>query len=176
MRLLLLLPLVYVTAVLQTALGDILRVGHVTPDLLGLLAVVWLLVTPGRRAFLVAGLIGLVADLISPGRLGLATGSLLLIGYALTQLRGKLGFDHFAWQLLAVWLATTALALSLAAGTWLLAEPSLPLTTLLARAFGVGAYTTGVGVPVLMILGWTREPSRKNGFLLAVQPAPDARR
>ena len=75
MRLLLLLPLVYVTAVLQTSLGDALRVGRVAPDLLGLLAVVWLLVTPGRRAFLVAGLIGLVADLISPGQLGLATGS-----------------------------------------------------------------------------------------------------
>ena len=158
MRFLLLPPVLYLAAVLQTSLADTISVGHVAPDLLALLAVIWLLVTPGRRAFLVAGLIGLVADLISPGRLGLGMASFMLVGYGLTRLRTRLGLEHLAWQLPAVWLATTALAVSLATGTWLFGQAPLPLATLLVRALGVGAYTTGVSVPLLMIIGWTREP------------------
>ena len=158
MRFLLLLPILYLTAVLQTSLCDALSVGHVTPDLLALLAVTWLLVTPGRRAFLVAGLVGLVADMISPGRLGLGMASFLLVGYALTRLRTKLRLDHLGWQVPAVWFSTTALALSLATGTWLSGEALLPPSTLFVRALGVGAYTTGVSIPLLMIIGWIREP------------------
>ncbi len=167
MRFLLLLPILYLTAVLQTSLADVLSVGHVMPDLLALLAVIWVLVTPGRRAFLVAGIIGLVADLISPGRPGLATASFLLVGHGLTGLRAKLGLDRVAWQLPAVWLSTTVLGLSLAVGTWVLGQTSAPLITVLVRALGVGAYTAGVSLPLLMIIGWIREPFRRNAFQLA---------
>jgi rod shape-determining protein MreD len=141
-------------------------VGHVTPDLLALLAVIWLLVTPGR-ALLVAGAIGLVVDLISPGRLGIATASFLLVGYGLTRLRTKLDLDHLAWQVPVVWLATTALAVTLALGGRLLGQTPVPLATLFVRALGVGAYTTGVSLPLLMILGWIREPFRRNALQLA---------
>ena len=167
MRFFVLLPILYLTAVLQTSLADALSVGHVAPDLLALLAVIWLLVSPGRRAFLVAGLIGLVVDLISPGRPGIAAASFLLVGYGLTRLRTKLDLDQLAWHVPAVWLATTTLAVMLALGGWLLGQTSVPLTTLLVRAFGVGAYTTGVSLPLLMIIGWIREPFRRNAAQLA---------
>ena len=168
MRYLLLPPILYLTAVLQTSLADVLGVGHVTPDLLALLAVLWLLVTPGRRAFLVAGLIGLVVDLISPGRMGIAAASFLLVGYGLTRLRAKLDLEHLARQVPIVCLATTALSVTLALGGWLLGQTSVPLATLLVRALGVGVYTTGVSLPLLMIIGWIREPFRRHATQLAV--------
>ena len=58
-------------------------------DLLALLAVVWLLTASGTRAFLVAGAIALVGDLIAPGRLGLGFGWMLLVGYGVTQVRAR---------------------------------------------------------------------------------------
>ena len=160
MRLLLLLPIVYATAVVGTSLGDLVCVGHVAPDLLALVAVTWLLLSPGRRAFLLAGAIGLVADLISPGRVGLGMACFLIVGYALTRLRARFRLDHLVWQVAAVGLATTALAVSLASGRWLLGETAVPLGTLWARALGVGVYTTGVSLPLLMVVGWIREPAR----------------
>jgi len=160
MRRILILPMVYATAVLETSLADVMRVGHVAPDLLALLAVVCVLRTPGRQALPVAGAIGLAADLISPGRLGLGVACFLLVGYALTRLRTKLPLDFFAGQVLAVGVATTLLAAALATGQWLFGEALVSLSTLLVRAVGAGIYTAGVSVPLWMILGWLREPRR----------------
>ena len=38
---------VYVAAVIETSLADALRIGHVAPDLLALLALMWPLTTRG---------------------------------------------------------------------------------------------------------------------------------
>ena len=148
------------STVLETSLADAIRVGHVAPDLLALVAVIWILMTPGRRVFLVAGAIGLAGDLISPGRPGVGMALFLLVGYGLTRLRTKLQLEHLVCQVLCVGLATALLATGQAIGCWALGETAVPLPTLLARALGVGAYTAGVSVPLWMVIGWIREPRR----------------
>lgn len=167
MRLLLLVPFVYAAAVLQTSLADAISVGHVTPDLMALLAVIWILVATGRRTFLVAGAIGLAADLISPGHLGLGMASFLLVGYGLARLRTKLDIEHLVGQVFCVGAATTVLATSQAIGSSLSGETAVPLATLLVRALGVGLYTAGMSVPLLMLIGWIREPFRARRKKLA---------
>jgi len=167
MRLLLLLPILYVAAVLETSLPDAIAVGRVAPDFLALLAAVWVLVTPGRRTFLTAGVIGLAADLLAPGRVGLGMACFLVVGYALTRLREKFRLDHVVWQVLTVCVAVTVLEAGLATGRWLLGETPVARSTLFARAVGVGIYTTGVSLPLLMILGWVREPFRTRRTKLA---------
>ena len=70
MSLVLLIPAVYLVAVLETSLAPWIEVRHVVPDLFALLAVVWLL-RPGRqRGLLVAAAVGLACDLTSAGPLG----------------------------------------------------------------------------------------------------------
>jgi cell shape-determining protein MreD len=158
MRWILLLPILYLVAVLETSLADVLRVGSVGPDLLTLLALAWVLLGGGPRAFLVAGAIGMVGDLVAPGRPGVGMALLLGIGYGATRLRTRLPLDHPAWQLVVVWIGTTLFALGLALSNWLSGEMPVALTTLLVRGLGVGAYTAGVAVPVLLLAGWIREP------------------
>jgi len=160
MRLLFLLPIVYATAIIETSLADVIRVGHVAPDLLAMVAMIWLLLVPGPRAFVGAGAIGLASDLIAPGRVGLAMACFLLVGYAAGRLRARLQPDHLVSRVLAVWLGVTALAVSLAIGRWLLGEAPVALSTLLLRALGVGIYTAGVSLPFLMVIGWIQEPFR----------------
>ena len=41
MRILILLPFIYIAGVLETSLGDVLQVGYVGPDWMGLLAIGW---------------------------------------------------------------------------------------------------------------------------------------
>ena len=161
MRLFLLLPILYAAAVLETSLADVIQVGHVTPDLLAMIAILWVLLAAGPRTFLVAGAIGLVADLIAPGRVGLGLACYLLVGYAVYRLRARFLPDHPLWQVATVWVAVSVLASGLAIGRWLLAETSLPPGVLLGRAAGVGVYTAGASLPVLMIIHWIREPSRE---------------
>ena len=160
MRFLLLAAILYAAAVLETSLGDVIQVGHVTPDLLAMIAVIWVLLVAGPRAFLAAGAIGLVADLIAPGRVGPAVVCFMLVGYAVNRLRTKLPPDQLLGQVATVWAAVTVLTVSLAVGRWLLGETPVGLGTLLGRAAGVGVYTAGVSLPVLMIVGWVREPFR----------------
>ena len=159
MQYVLLLPILYLAAALETSLGGVVRVGRATPDLLALVAVVWLLTVGGPRGFLVAGAIGLVGDLIAPGRVGLGMASFLLVGYVLSRLHTKLPLDHLVVRVAIVFAAVTLTTLGTGCGRWLTGEPALPATMLFARAVGVGVYTAGVSLPVLMVLGWIG-PSR----------------
>jgi len=166
-RLFLLLPILYAAAVLETSLADVLQVGHVAPDLLAMIAIVWVLLAAGPRAFLIAGAIGLLADLIAPGRVGPGLACYLLVGYAVGRLRTRFLPDHPVGQVATVWVAVSVLASGLAIGRWLLGETSLAPGLLLGRAVGVGVYTAGVSLPVLMIVHWIREPSRAREKRLA---------
>ena len=80
MHLLILIPIVYIAAVAETSLVDVMRIGDVAPDLLALVALVWLVTVAGPRAFLVAGAVALLGDLIAPGRVGVGTAWMLLVG------------------------------------------------------------------------------------------------
>jgi cell shape-determining protein MreD len=162
MRFLILTLIVYIAAVAETSLVDVMRVGSVTPDLLALVAVVWVLTAAGPRAFLVAGAIALMGDLIAPGRPGVGMAWMLLVGYGITRLRarfqGATDGRGFVWQVPCVWAAVTVWAAAVGLTGRLLGDVSLPWPTLLARAAGVGVYTAGVSLPVLMVVGWFREP------------------
>jgi rod shape-determining protein MreD len=158
MRLVVLIPIVYLAAVFQTSLVEAIRIGRVEPDLLAMTALVWLLVAAGPRGFLAAGLIGLVADLLSPGRLGLGLACYLVVGYALVRLRTRVGLESVSAQLAAVWGGATLLALGQAVGRWLLGEPGQTLPASLAGAIGVGVYTAALSLPVLMVVSWIRQP------------------
>jgi hypothetical protein len=167
MRPVLLFLTVYLVAVAETSLVDVMRVGNVTPDLLALVAVVWLLTVAGPRAFLIAGAIALVGDLIAPGRLGVGTAWMLLVGYGITCLRARLqgatdgrGFTgaQLLWQVPMVAAAVTVWAAAVGLSGRLLGDIWLPLSTILTRAAGVGIYTAGAALPVLMVVGWVREP------------------
>ena len=163
MRYLLLAAAVYVAAVVQTSLVDAIRIGRVEPDVLAMVAIIWLFWATGPRSlpaagFLVAGGIGLLADLISPGRIGLGAACYVLIGYAVDRLRPWLGLKHLLGQLLTVWVGVTLLSVGQTLGLWLLGDVSQPLGRAMACALGVGLYTAGVSLPVLMVTGWIREP------------------
>ena len=160
MRYLLLVPIVYVAAVLQTSLAGVLCVGHVGPDLMALAAVVWLFTDSQPRAFLAAGAIGLAGDLIAPGRLGLGMACFLLVGYAVVRLRTRMPVDHLVGRAVIVLVAVSLISLGTGCGGWLLGDPSPGLREIVARSVGVGIYTAGVSLPVLMILGWISEPYR----------------
>ena len=154
----LLVIVVYLVAVIQTSLVDVLRIGQVAPDLLALTAVVWVLLARGRSAFLVAGAIALVGDLIAPGHLGVGAGWMLAVGYGLWRLQAVVKLTNLGTQLLVIWAAVTVWAVGVGLSGWLLGDVSLSLPTVTARAAGVGLYTAAVALPVLMVVGWLREP------------------
>jgi rod shape-determining protein MreD len=158
MKILFILPFIYIAGVLETTLGDALQVGHVGPDWMALLAVIWVLWVPGPSTLPVAGFAGLASDLFSPGRLGPAMAAYLVAGYVLGCLKSKPPRKGVFWQVPIVFASVTALASAIGLTHWLLGESSNSLATLLVRALGVGIYTAGLSVPVLMVLSWTWKP------------------
>ena len=160
MRYLLLVPVIYVAAVLQTSLAGVLGVGHVGPDLMALGAVIWLLTDNRPGAFLAAGAIGLGADLVAPGRPGLGMACFLLVGYAVVWLRTRVPANHLVGRATIVLIAVSAISLGMGAAGWFLGEPSPGLWEVVIRSVGVGIFTAGVSIPLLMILGWNSETDR----------------
>ncbi|NLX97508.1 MAG: rod shape-determining protein MreD [Rhodopirellula sp.] len=158
MRLMGLIPILYLAAILETSLADTMSIGHVSPVWLAMIAVVWVIEFPSPRAFLVAGAIGLIGDLIGPGRPGLAVAVFLLIGYGVARLRARWAADAIVWRVGVVWVAVTMMAIALASGRRFLGETAVPMATLLGRSLGVGVYTAAMALPVLLVLKWLREP------------------
>ena len=167
MRYVSLIAVVYLTAVAQTTLVDVLEIGSVVPDMLALTAVVWMLLVPSPRAFLVAGLVVLIGDAIAPGRIGLGAAWMLLVGYGVVRWPSRQMTEHLAGQVALVWAAVSLWALGTAASGCLLGQVDVPWLTALARALGVGVYTAAVALPVLMVVGWIREPILKRRRQLA---------
>lgn len=160
-RWILLLPAVYLAAVVQTSCHRLVAIGPVAPDWLTVVAVIWLLWGRGRHDFLVAGAIGLLGDAIAPGRPGFGAAALLLSGYALVQLRPfGIGSGLFSQATLTAPIAAIVSLASLA-GAWLVGDAALMPAPWLYHAGGVGLYTALAALPLWMVLGWLREPLLK---------------
>lgn len=149
---LILIPAIYVAAVLETSLAPLVEVHGVVPDLLALVAVVWLLRTGRERGFLTAAAIGLVCDLTAAGPPGIGMGAFALVGYGVGRFRDRLDFDHFFVQLGVLWSAVVAISLLEATAWRLTSETVLPWPTLAVRAVTIGTYTAAVALPMLLLL------------------------
>jgi rod shape-determining protein MreD len=152
----LLILFIYLAAVADTALGELLRVGDVTPDLVALVAVVWVLLVRSRWAFLTAGAVALLGDLIAPGRVGVGAAWMLLVGFGLGRLLQQIRSRHLAVRLPLVLGALIVWCLGVAATQSILRETAAPFTTQLRHALGAALYTSAIAVPVLMVAGWMR--------------------
>jgi len=157
MRALLLLPWLYLAAVLQLAWASGLEVAGVTPNLLAIAGLTFLLLVPEPRGFLVIGLFGLAADLLIAGRPGPALAAYLLSGYLLHRLIHRQKLNGLAPQWIVLWLSCSLLELITLAGGILLGE--LPLGPLQWLQYGLagGLYTALCGLPLLMVVRWLRE-------------------
>lgn len=148
----------YFAAALDTALAPAWAIGPATPDLLALTAVLWSL-APGRsRAFWPAALVGLFADLQSPGRLGVGLACFAIAAYALAGFRPRLTAAPPWTKSAAVALAVAAIALAGGVLRRLLGEIDLSAFSLLGRSIAVGAYTAGLALPILMVFDWLPQP------------------
>ncbi len=156
MAYLLLIALAYLAAVIDTALGEMLRIGSVAPDLVALLAVVWMLTSRSPWSFLTAGAVALWGDLISPGRVGVGAVWMLLVGFGLSQSTLLPRSRNLAVQLALTACSLIAWFLAVAATETALGNALLPMATQLARALQAALYTTAVALPVFMVAGWMR--------------------
>ena len=109
-------------------------------------------------AFWPAALVGLFADLQSPGRLGVGLACFALAAYALAGLRPRLVAAAPWTKAAAVALVVAAIALACGVLRQLLGEIDLSALTLFVRSISVGVYTGAVAVPILMALDWIPQP------------------
>lgn len=149
---------VYAAATLDTVLAPVWAIGPVRPDLIALAALGWALVGGKSQAYLMAAAIGLFADLLVPGRLGVCMACFALVGYAAVHLQPQ-------FRSLPVWVKAAVVAPAIAVqalGIGLLrslcGEIQLDVLAMAVRCLGVGVYTAAIALPLLMLHDWVREP------------------
>ena len=141
-------------------------IGPISPDWLGLLASVWLLVDNRLFAPCWAGAIGLSGDLCSSGCVVAGMTIWLLTGAVVSRLKNKLPLDHPVVQAVVTFCLISVVSIWLRAVGWSTGEMELGLSLGLVRAVGVGVYTAGMSLPVFMIIAWFREPSLRRAAVL----------
>jgi rod shape-determining protein MreD len=142
------IPLIYVAAVVQTWFSPSWQVLEAVPNLLALVAFLWLPQCPSRRGLLMAALAGLVSDLNSSLALGVGMGAFACVAYSVVWLRQRISLDSFGAQLGVVWFG--AAAVTFCQGVfikWSGAAP-VPIHLLVERSALVGLYTMIVAVPI----------------------------
>ncbi|HUY90871.1 MAG TPA: rod shape-determining protein MreD [Pirellulales bacterium] len=148
----------YLAAALDTALAPAWAIGRATPDLLALTAVLWLL-APGRpRPLWPAAALGLLADLLAPGRLGVGLACFAVAGYTIAGLRPRLAYAAPWLKAAVVAIAVAAIALGGGLLRRLLGELDVSGLAILGRSAAVGVYTAGVALPILMVFDWLPQP------------------
>mgnify|MGYP000881676352 FL=1 len=147
---------VYLAAVVDTALGDVLRIGEVAPDMVALTAIVWMLLARHRWSFLTAGVVALAGDLIAPGRVGVGAAWMLLVGFGLCWVLPKTRSRAWIVRLPLLAAAMIAWCLGVALTDSLLGNASRPVVSQLLHAIAAAVYTSAAAVPVLMVAGWGR--------------------
>jgi rod shape-determining protein MreD len=152
-----LIPLIYVAAVLQSALGPRWEIAGAAPNLLIVVALVWLTVSLNRHALAIVAAIGLVSDLNSPGPMGMDMALFAMAGYTALWLRQRLMIDHFPGRLSVIWLAATFITLLEGIVLRFMAASPLALRLVFERSLLVGLYTMAVAIPVLMVIGWKND-------------------
>src|SRR5260221_518617 len=118
-----LVPIVYLAALYDTALGS--GIGLVSPDGLALVALAWALTFAGPRGFLATGAIGCVSDLCSPGRLGRGLACFAIVGSFRPRLHAHLGPRHPPTLAILGWSAATIMVLAPAMARRALGEVDL---------------------------------------------------
>jgi rod shape-determining protein MreD len=149
----------YVAALVEISLSDLSAVRGITPDLLALVLIVRLLYGPAKHQVAAAFFVGLFSDLATPGQVGIGLASSVLLGWLVTR-RGQFAFAGATpWGVLIVLLLVSITTLAAAVVRQILGELDLPWASLPLRSLGVGVYTAGFSLPVLMVAAWMREPA-----------------
>ena len=148
----------YLAAALDTALAPAWAVGRATPDLLALVAMLWLLAPGPPRALWGCAAVGLLADLLAPGRLGVDLACFATAGCVLAGWRPRLVLAR-PWTKAAV-VAVAAASIAASGGLLrrLLGEIDLSALAICGRSAAVGAYTAGLALPILMVFDWLPQP------------------
>jgi rod shape-determining protein MreD len=152
MREFFLVPVVYVAALLDTWLAPRWEVRGITPDLLALVAFVWLAGTRNRYAFFAVALVGLVSDLNSFSPLGGGMAAFVVVAYLVMYLRRNLHLEGPFAQVLIVGGGASAVCFVQGIALRLMQHVDASLVRLVERAGLVGLYTAAVSIPIVMII------------------------
>jgi rod shape-determining protein MreD len=151
----------YLAAVAETALAPVLTIHQVTPNLLALAAIVWLVsAAPSPWRIVEAAAIGLVFDFNSGSHAGVGMASFSLLAFAILHARPIMRRLGPVEQSLACLPAVAALTLIVSFANRLFGHTVPPLSLVMLQAFGCGVYTAAIGLPVWMILDWRRDARR----------------
>ncbi|HEV3003834.1 MAG TPA: rod shape-determining protein MreD [Pirellulales bacterium] len=158
---LILIPALYLAALVDTSLSSAVELGAAAPDALMVVGLVWSLALAGERSPLAAGTAGFVSDLVSPGRLGVGLACFAVAGYVLPRLRARFGMRHPLALSLCAWPVATSMVLGPAIVRRWLGEVDLNWSTLLGRGLAVGAFTAAAVMPILLAFAAVRRIKRQ---------------
>lgn len=155
----LLIGLTYLAVVLQTSLCPLIRIHDAAPNLLALEALAVAMVSSSPYAFLWAGWIGLLHDMASADRMGVAMFWFALVGYLVGRVRGQVYTEGFLVRTGVVLAGSSLIAGGLVASTRILGPTGFAWEGLLAQSLGVGGYTAAVAIPIFGAYSFRGRPA-----------------
>ena len=146
----------YLALVFQTTLCPLIRISGAAPDLLALVALVIVLISSSPYAFLWAGWIGLLHDLASTVRIGVAMFWFAVAGYLMVRIRDHVFTESLLTRWIACVLGSFVAVAGLVATRRLFGDTNAAWGTILAHTIRVAQC---VAVPFFALLGRRFKPN-----------------
>jgi len=152
-----LVPLIYLGSILQIGLAPHWQIAGAGPDLLALVAIIWVINSTGWHSLAVAALLGLASDMNSTAPLGVGVAIYAVAAYGVVWWRRQVNLDRLPPQIAVIWTGVTTITLlELIAGRCLGGSP-FSLHAALSCTAVVGLYTTMTAIPILLVMSWRRD-------------------
>jgi rod shape-determining protein MreD len=146
--------LAYAAAAANAAICPRMAIGRTAPDLLAVLAMVWITLGRGEARLVIAAALGLWWDFSGSERLGIGMACFLLMGLALEKLQLKLAYHHRWLRQAAVLPAVAALEMLLAWCQWFDSGMAMSLATLSRQSLAAATYTASLSAIAIATLPW----------------------
>lgn len=159
MRYLAVIPVVYTAACLQTSLAEALEIGRAAPDVLALAAAAIGLAIGGNAGLVLVAAVGMVEDLLSPGRLGIATAWYLLAGWTAMELAERFGPRRLTVRVLACGLFAAVAACGIGLTRSTIGEPAAAAVVIVGRSAAAGIYTAALAAPLWLTMWYVERNS-----------------
>ncbi|NUQ37656.1 MAG: rod shape-determining protein MreD [Caldilineales bacterium] len=148
----LLTVMVYVAAAANASICSRVAIWGAPPDLLAVLAIIWMTLSGGQNSLVAVAALGLSHDLISGQRLGAGAACYLLAAFALESWQLRLAYRHTSLQKGAALVVLAGLELALTGIEWLESGMGPALADALQHGLVAGVYSALVAGLALGLL------------------------
>lgn len=145
----------FLAVVIQAALVDACRIGPIGFNLPAMVAVAFVFLFRSNASLAMVAAVGLLEDVLCPGRLGVAMAWYLLLGWGLLEAGERFDLRPLSRRIASTGVFAGLLTLGVATSRLAIGEPTVGFAEIAQSAAAVAICTAVAAIPFWLVASWS---------------------